>query len=333
LCPDDPNKTEPGVCGCGRSDVDSDSDSIEDCIDNAPFIPNPDQSDFDGDGVGDAAEEGPNSDDPLYDGNNDGTPDIEQSNVSSLFVNYGQDYVTLSTDGGNSLENVSTLPTDQVGDLPAGVTFPFDLFGFTITGVGAGNSTTVTIYLPDGEAPATYWKYGPTPLDGTNHWYEFLYNGTTGAEFNGNVITLHFVDGERGDHDLDATNGIIVDPGGPALVVESSSSGCFIATAAYGSYMEPHVMIMRQFRDSYLLTNKLGSKIVETYYKYSPPMADYIAQHGGLRSAVRVGLAPLVGFSSLAIKYGMMFAIAVLLSLVTIIIGVTFFIVRIREAN
>ena len=144
---------------------------------------------------------------------------------------------------------------------------------------------------------------------------------------------MHFVDGERGDHDLDATNGIIVDPGGPALLAGSSSSGCFIATAAYGSYMEPHVMTLRQFRDSYLLTNKLGSKIVEIYYKYSPPMADYIAQHGGLRSAVRVGLAPLVGFSSLAINYGMMFAIAVLLSLVTIIIGVTFFIVRIREAN
>jgi len=334
LCPDDPNKTEPGVCGCGRTDVDSDSDGIEDCIDNAPYNSNQDQVDGDLDGVGDAAEQGPNSNDPLYDGNNDGTPDIQQSNVSSLFVNYGQDYVTISTDVNNSLENVSTLPTDQVADLPAGVTFPFDLFGFTITGVGAGSSTTVTIYLPDGEALTRYWKYGPTPLDGTNHWYEFLYDGTTGAEFNGNVITLHFVDGERGDHDLDATNGIIDDPGGPALVVgSSSSSGCFIATAAYGSYMEPHVMTLRHFRDSYLLTNRLGTTLVEAYYKYSPPMANYIAQHGGLRTAVRVGLTPLVGFSWLAINYGIMYALAMLFSILTIIIGVAFFIVRIREAN
>jgi hypothetical protein len=328
LCPDDPNKTEPGICGCGRTDVDSDSDGIEDCIDNAPYTSNQDQADGDLDGVGDAAEQGPNSDDPLYDGNNDGMPDIQQSNVSSLFVNYGQDYVTISTDVNNSLENVSTLPTDQVGNLLAGVTFPFDLFGFTVTGVGAGNSTTVTINLPDGEAPIAYWKYGPTPSDATNHWYEFLYDGTTGAEFNGNIITLHFVDGERGDHDLDPTNGIIYDPGGPALVVGSSSSGCFIATAAYGSYMEPHVMTLRQFRDSYLLTNKLGTTFVEAYYKYSPPMADYIAQHGGLRSAVRVGLAPLVGFSWLATHYGMVTALLFLAGIITLFVGTTCLVIK-----
>lgn len=33
LCPDDPNKTVPGVCGCGVSEVDADNDGIPDCID------------------------------------------------------------------------------------------------------------------------------------------------------------------------------------------------------------------------------------------------------------------------------------------------------------
>ncbi|UCH79906.1 MAG: hypothetical protein JSW20_09125 [Nitrospiraceae bacterium] len=33
LCPDDPDKTDPGVCGCGNSDRDSDGDGIPDCID------------------------------------------------------------------------------------------------------------------------------------------------------------------------------------------------------------------------------------------------------------------------------------------------------------
>jgi pimeloyl-ACP methyl ester carboxylesterase len=35
-CPDDPNKTEPGVCGCGVVDTDSDRDGTADCIDNCP---------------------------------------------------------------------------------------------------------------------------------------------------------------------------------------------------------------------------------------------------------------------------------------------------------
>ena len=30
-CADDPNKTDPGVCGCGVPDVDSDNDGSIDC--------------------------------------------------------------------------------------------------------------------------------------------------------------------------------------------------------------------------------------------------------------------------------------------------------------
>ncbi len=33
LCPDDPNKTEPGICGCGVPDTDTDGDGAADCID------------------------------------------------------------------------------------------------------------------------------------------------------------------------------------------------------------------------------------------------------------------------------------------------------------
>ena len=38
-CPDDPNKTEPGACGCGTPDVDTDNDGTPDCIDNCPTDP------------------------------------------------------------------------------------------------------------------------------------------------------------------------------------------------------------------------------------------------------------------------------------------------------
>ena len=74
----------------------------------------------------------------------------------------------------------------------------------------------LTLTLHGNETVATYYKYGPTPDAPTPHWYEFLYDGTTGAEIDGNTITLHFVDGQRGDADLIA-NGVLVDPGGPGV--------------------------------------------------------------------------------------------------------------------
>ena len=38
-CPDDPNKTVPGICGCGVPDVDSDGDGAMDCEDFCPSNP------------------------------------------------------------------------------------------------------------------------------------------------------------------------------------------------------------------------------------------------------------------------------------------------------
>ena len=39
LCPDDPTKTEPGICGCGESDRDSDKDGTANCVDECPTDP------------------------------------------------------------------------------------------------------------------------------------------------------------------------------------------------------------------------------------------------------------------------------------------------------
>ncbi len=56
LCPADPAKTGPGVCGCGTPDSDTDTDGVLLCDDNCPLTPNPGQDDTDGDGKGDACE-------------------------------------------------------------------------------------------------------------------------------------------------------------------------------------------------------------------------------------------------------------------------------------
>jgi hypothetical protein len=58
--------------------------------------------------------------------------------------------------------------------------------------------------------------------------------------------------------------------------------------------MAKEVCALRRFRDNQLRNNVLGRKFVELYYKYSPPIADYIRDKPLMRAAVRAVLKPLV---------------------------------------
>jgi hypothetical protein len=64
-------------------------------------------------------------------------------------------------------------------------------------------------------------------------------------------------------------------------------NACFVSTVAYGTETASQLNIMRDFRDQVLLENALGSRFVATYYKVSPPVADFIAKRDFLRAVVR----------------------------------------------
>jgi len=148
------------------------------------------------------------------DGNGDGIPDDQQANVETFRSETGN-AVTLAAPAGVTLSNVQAM-TPTVAP-PANVGLPQGLIGFDATGISAGGSFSMTLIIQTGPIATSYWKYGPTPDNTSPHWYEFLYDRATGtgAQINGRTITLHFVDGGRGDSDLTA-NGSIADPGAPA---------------------------------------------------------------------------------------------------------------------
>ena len=93
-------------------------------------------------------------------------------------------------------------------------------------------------------------------------------------------------------------------PGGEGGEGGGGGIGCFIATAAYGSSFHSHVRILRDFRAKYLMTGKIGRKIVDIYYKYSPHVADLIAKHKALKVMVRINLLPIIAISYSILHFG-----------------------------
>jgi hypothetical protein len=69
---------------------------------------------------------------------------------------------------------------------------------------------------------------------------------------------------------------------------------CFVATAAYGDYDHPFVLVLRDFRDHTLATFGAGRSFIAWYYRNSPPLAAFIREHTVARVAAQVVLWPVV---------------------------------------
>lgn len=70
--------------------------------------------------------------------------------------------------------------------------------------------------------------------------------------------------------------------------------GCFIATAAWGSALDPHVATLREFRERRLRPYAVGRALIAAYERHSPPFAAWIAERPAARTAARWMLTPLV---------------------------------------
>jgi hypothetical protein len=159
-CPDDPNKTQPGVCGCGVPDTDMDGDGVPDCKDGCPGDKNKVQpgacgcfvldTDTDGDGVADCIDGCPRDRTHTMPGPcGCGVPDNQPA---CLAHRYTFDDVSGPADAGAGAGDGGAAATGTIVDSVGGANGT--AFGVTLTGSGsvtmAGGQTDQHIELPAG---------------------------------------------------------------------------------------------------------------------------------------------------------------------------------------
>lgn len=80
----------------------------------------------------------------------------------------------------------------------------------------------------------------------------------------------------------------------PSHSPPTDKSGCFIATAVYGTPMAEEIIILRQWRDGFLINSKFGLKFINYYYRISPFIADSISKSSHLKAIIRLFINPIV---------------------------------------
>jgi len=273
--------------------------------DPVEFTTTSDIVDFDGNGIPDDREV-----DDTVDLNQDSIPDNDQpdfikSMQSAVGSNepIGVSKLSSSIDAIEVLEPVNPAAILDKRNRPE--TFMFGLACYRLRVNQPGATALVRIYYSE-DIPNADGYYLYSTVSG---WQDYTHY--TAFNPDDKSVTIELKDGGHGDSD-GVANGIIVDPGGvtnASTLVSTvgpdsgaTGGGCFIATAAFGSYVKPQVKLLREFRDQYLLTNRPGQCFVEKYYKYGPYGANYIERYDWLKSIVRALLMPLVGISYILVK-------------------------------
>ena len=196
------------------------------------------------------------------------------------------------------------------GIFPASATAGGAAFTLTVNGSGFSNDSGVRVRWNGSDRTTTFVSFTQLTAD-------IPATDITGA---GTRVVTVFNPTPGGGTSNEATFTINAAPT-PGGGGGSSGNMCFIATAAFGSPVERHVRILRDFRDRYLFKNSIGTALVNFYYKASPPIAKIIAQNSALRLLTRAGLMPAIGAAYLSLHFGLGNALLMMFVFITALIS------------
>ena len=130
---------------------------------------------------------------------------------------------------------------------------------------------------------------------------------------------------------LSAVSPAAITAGAPrvcAVIINTAKndSRCFIATAAFGSPLNPYVGLLREFRDIYLLSNSPGRWIVSLYYSSSPPIAEIVSDNPWMKAMVKIFLIPAIMISWAMVKLTLSEKIIIALLLLVVLSIITYLI-------
>jgi len=209
--------------------------------------------------------------------------------------------IVLATDAG-----VLAVSPKELSAAP-GVPGTPEITAVNLLSTVVGNCISVSWTMPEGSAEATepvyyaVWKSTasipvtetrdpdfPSLPSSSLYDYEFLYD----FEFVYGTTYYYRVKAYNSSGYSDFSNQRSFTPTQGSASDETT--GCFIATAAFGTPMAREVSVLRTFRDRYLVKTTGGRAFVRWYYRHSPAVAGYIQRNDRARAAVRAGLRPFI---------------------------------------
>ena len=277
-----------------------------------------------GDGTWDSGEKAGDSDaSGTFSGTMQGQSTIHSSDLDEDDGDYSVYFIAYESDESNDSTSVTiTLdnPPDMVTDVTAGNGNNKLFVGWTQLDTTDIDHYLVYYSLSSGNDAIDYQgtdaAEGASPVDAGNTAELTLSALQNDTKY---FIRVSAVDEGGTEGPLSAEVGSTPRENFGVSELTNEEGGCFIATAAFGNYSHPSVVSLREFRDRILLKNNLGKRLIQSYYKWSPPLADWIRVHPGVRATVATALIPLAWYANASVGFPL-FAL-----LIPVLVALAFF--------